>query len=88
MSSDLCSHICDHRLDLYALGRLTDPEAAEIEEHLLLCETCRSHLSRIDRFIAALRYASAALFTDSSPPLKPVGASSTLAARLLHFAGL
>ena len=66
MSPDLCSNFCDDLLDLYALGRLPDADTAEVEEHLLLCGTCRDRLSETDRFIAALRYAAAL-----DLPLKP-----------------
>jgi len=80
MSPDLCSNFCDDLLDLYALGRLPDADTAEVEEHLLLCETCRDRLSETDRFIAALRCAAAAF----DLPLKLVGGSRSAVSRSPH----
>jgi anti-sigma factor RsiW len=84
MSPDFCSNFCDDRLDLYALGRLPDVETTEVEEHLLLCETCRDRLSETDRFIAALRYA-AAVFNCR---LTPVTGSQPAMGRSTHVPAL
>jgi anti-sigma factor RsiW len=52
------SHIPDDRLDEYAVVRLDEPAAAEIEEHLLVCEYCRERLALIDQIIRAVRAAA------------------------------
>jgi len=85
MAADLCSHVCDDRLELYALGRLPDAETAEIEEHLLVCESCRLNLAEADRFIAALRYAAAAFDADAPARPKPAGGSTRARGRWRHF---
>jgi hypothetical protein len=57
------SHPDDEQLELYALGRLNEPEQAVIEEHLLICEACRQRLDQIEAYAKAMRRAIA----DSSP---------------------
>ena len=39
------------------MGRLTEPEMAPLEEHLLICEACRDRLVQMDFDIAAVREA-------------------------------
>ena len=50
-------HISDDLLEGYSMGRLTEPEMAPLEEHLLICEACRDRLVRMDFDIAAIREA-------------------------------
>jgi hypothetical protein len=60
-------HIGEDALELYAMGRLTDPEAAELEEHLLLCTQCQEELERIDDFVLAFRVAAKQARTERQP---------------------
>jgi anti-sigma factor RsiW len=48
-------HVTQVALESYTLGELREPEAAEVEEHLLVCETCRQALSEADAFGALIR---------------------------------
>jgi hypothetical protein len=50
-------HISDDLLEGYSMGRLTEPEMAPLEEHLLICEACRGRLLLTDLDIAAIREA-------------------------------
>jgi anti-sigma factor RsiW len=50
-------HVSDDSLELYSMDRLPDPEAAKVEEHLLICEECCVRLTRRDEFIQVLRAA-------------------------------
>ncbi len=43
---DATFHESDERLELYALGRLSDSDVIETEEHLLACDACRERLDR------------------------------------------
>lgn len=52
-------HISEELLDDYALGRLSEPDVAPVEEHLLICAFCQERLQLTDEFIAALREAVA-----------------------------
>ena len=53
------SHQGDDQLELYALGRLSEPEQAVIEEHLLICEACRQRLDDVEAYAKAMRQAIA-----------------------------
>jgi anti-sigma factor RsiW len=48
-------HIPDDSLELYALGRLSERELAEVEEHLLRCPECVERLDHIEGFTKAMR---------------------------------
>jgi hypothetical protein len=62
----------------YVLGHLTQGELLSFEEHLLLCEPCRTSVSRTEVLIAEIRRASEFPSDTPSPhsksnvlPLKP-----------------
>ena len=56
-------HIGDDDIELYALDRLAETDAAPVEEHLLLCGECRERLVAWDDYVAAILGALAALST-------------------------
>ena len=41
-------HLSDKALQEYSLARLPESSLAEVEEHLLICEHCRTRLERIE----------------------------------------
>lgn len=45
-------------LEGYALGRLSDPESGQVEEHLMVCPDCCNALSEFDCFLALLHEAT------------------------------
>jgi anti-sigma factor RsiW len=53
------SHQTDEQLELYALARLPEPEAAILEEHLLVCAACQERLDEVEAFALAMREALA-----------------------------
>ena len=53
-------HISDDDLELYAMDRLAEADAAPVEEHLLVCEGCRERLAEWDEYVAAMRTAMSA----------------------------
>jgi anti-sigma factor RsiW len=59
------SHQPDDRLELYALGRLPEPEVTVVEEHLLVCLSCRQRLDEVELFAVAMRQA-----ISSEPPAR------------------
>ncbi len=52
------SHPSDDLLEIYALGKLTDEELAEVEEHLILCRRCQKAVEDFDSFIRATKNAA------------------------------
>jgi hypothetical protein len=52
------NHIDEDVLELYALGRIQDEERlAPIEEHLLVCESCRARMGETDQYLAVMESA-------------------------------
>jgi anti-sigma factor RsiW len=47
----------DDDLELYALDRMAEVDAAPVEEHLLVCEECRARLVEWDEYVRAMRAA-------------------------------
>jgi hypothetical protein len=56
------------------LNRLTEPELAEVEEHLLICPTCQDRLQEVDDFVRAFRLAAAKRGAGSKDTLRPEAA--------------
>ena len=52
------NHIEEETLELYALGRLGEDEAAPVEEHLLVCHFCQDRLAATDEYIRTVRAAA------------------------------
>jgi hypothetical protein len=52
---DAAFHESDDSLELYALGRLSDSEVEQIEEHLFLCDSCRDRMDNVGVFALAMR---------------------------------
>ena len=55
LNRPISRHPSEDKLELYALGRLAEPEVEEIEIHLLVCETCQDALTATDQYVAAMR---------------------------------
>lgn len=53
----LTTHIEEDVLELYSLGRLSEPASADLEEHLLVCHSCQERLEQTDDFVRAFRMA-------------------------------
>lgn len=60
-------HGTDDQLEAYVLGRLRGPELAELEEHLLICSSCRDRLNEAENFASGMRDALSARAADPSP---------------------
>jgi hypothetical protein len=54
-------HATDDALEQYAMGRLPEPQLAEFEEHLLVCESCQDRLALEDSIRQGVRDKGAAL---------------------------
>ncbi len=52
------SHASDELLEQYAMCKLLEPEAADLEEHLLICSECRDRLEETETFLLAFRQAA------------------------------
>jgi len=68
MSTAKGTHPSEEELELYSLGRLEEGQSTPIEEHLLVCESCRRQVEEFDEFAAAMR---AALVETEAPKQAP-----------------
>jgi hypothetical protein len=50
-------HVSSETLELYSLNRLTGDQRDQLEDHLFLCEACRSRLRETDSYVRAMRSA-------------------------------
>lgn len=48
-------HSTADELELYALARMTNSEFAGLEEHLLICATCRGRLDEVEAYVTGMR---------------------------------
>ena len=60
-------------LETYALNRLREPQRVQLEEHLLVCEACRSGLSEIEVYISVVKAATTEAPTET--PVVGVGSA-------------
>jgi hypothetical protein len=51
------SHQTDEQLERYALGCLSEPCVAEVEEHLLVCAACHERVDDLEAYALAMRQA-------------------------------
>ena len=58
MAGTVDAHLSDETTEQYSLGKTSARNAAEIEEHLLICETCRRAVAASDGYVAAMRAAA------------------------------
>jgi hypothetical protein len=49
------THPTEDEMELYAMHKAAEPVVENIEEHLLLCERCRSELDEVELKIRVLR---------------------------------
>jgi hypothetical protein len=59
MALEKQSHLDELQIEAYAEGSLTDAEAAQCGEHLLICEACRKRVANSDLESDALRHMAA-----------------------------
>jgi hypothetical protein len=60
------SHPSETVWEEYSFGRLSNQEVAALEEHLLVCETCRTSLEELTEYIRLMKAGTATLAT--TPP--------------------
>src|SRR5213592_3377080 len=51
-------HPQDETFELYALGRLQEPELGQLEEHLLVCDGCQDKLDEATEFVSVMKGAT------------------------------
>ena len=61
MELEGAGHLDESQLEAYSMRRVPEDEAACVEEHLLVCESCRQQLADTDAFVHAMRGAAGRL---------------------------
>ena len=61
MMRDIDRHMDPEELEKYAMGDTPDDEAERIEEHLLVCESCRHNLSETEGYVRSMAHAASAI---------------------------
>jgi anti-sigma factor RsiW len=51
-------HASEDMLDQYVRAKLSEAEAAPVEEHLLVCPRCCERVAWLDEFVESIRSAS------------------------------
>jgi hypothetical protein len=57
-------HLTEEEVEQYSMGAIPDGECGEIEDHLLICETCQGRVSEHDVYFGAMRAGCAGLIDD------------------------
>jgi len=73
MQPDTGRHIDDDEMERYSMGDAPQERVVQIEEHLLICESCRQRATQSDAYVAAMRRAAAELRRQQGK-LKPSNA--------------
>jgi anti-sigma factor RsiW len=55
---EIVQHVSEDDLERYAMRFLPAPESEQLEEHLLVCQSCRDRLEATDRYVAAMKAAA------------------------------
>jgi hypothetical protein len=78
----------DESLEEYSRGILPAEESAELEQHLLICESCQARLAQEDAFAASMRQAALRLGRPSPAMQRRIGFFPKLIPTLACAAGL
>jgi hypothetical protein len=68
MSYKFEQHLDEESLELYAFGRLAEARAGLLEEHLLICEECRTRLDATENYMKAMARGSLRLQKEPAKP--------------------
>lgn len=58
MQIDIDQHIEETTLESYSMGSLAEEEVAEVEQHLLLYESCCARVTDADSYVRAMKQAA------------------------------
>jgi hypothetical protein len=69
MSKTNLPHLAEDTLEMYSMGRLSETEIDNVEDHLLICPVCQDRLTETDQFVHAIQ--SAARKLELEPTAEP-----------------
>ena len=68
MFSDINRHLEAEEVERYSMGTIPEEEAARLEEHLLICESCQQRVTESDGYVSSMQ--RAALELRQSPAVR------------------
>jgi hypothetical protein len=63
------SHPTEETWEKYVFDRLSDQDAATVEEHLLVCESCQASLQEVTEYIQLMKVGTASRHSAAADPL-------------------
>ena len=72
MPQSIGIHLDEETAEKYSLSQLSARKTAEVEKHLLVCDSCREVVTVCDSYVAAMRTAAAKLRATQAKPKKRV----------------
>jgi hypothetical protein len=71
MAATVGPHVDAETAEKYSLGKLSARKTAELEKHILICESCQIAVAGSDAYVAAMRKAAAKIRkTEQNPKSK------------------
>ncbi len=61
-------HMNDEQIEHYSMGRMSEEDCGQFEEHLLICESCQGRVSEMDEYVAAMATAGRELRRQPQRP--------------------
>jgi len=80
MALDANRHMDAEEIERYSLGSIPGEELPRLEEHLLLCESCRQRITESDVYVASMRQAGRKLHNRNRVRVLRAAALSALVA--------
>jgi predicted anti-sigma-YlaC factor YlaD len=83
MTMDIDGHLEEEELERYSLAASAEPELSKVEEHLLLCPSCRKKVETSDVYVHSMRHAAAQVRAEEKRAPRWAGMAFLLAATVL-----
>jgi hypothetical protein len=83
MNASSLNHIPEDTLENYGMGRLDSLACPDVEEHLLICESCQMRLEEIDEYTRVAKAAAQSTKSRSSADERPLSRKQPIAAQVL-----
>jgi predicted anti-sigma-YlaC factor YlaD len=83
MTMDIDGHLEEEEIERYSLAASAEPEISLVEEHLLLCPSCRKKVEDSDAYVGSMQHAAAQIRSEEKRAPLWAGMAFLLAAAVL-----
>ncbi len=80
---DIEGHLAEEEIERYSLAASAEPELSRIEEHLLLCSSCRKKVEASDSYVNSMRHAATRIRSEEKRAPRWAGMAFLLAAAVI-----